>query len=220
MNITRITRHPRRDRVRIHLDGEAEPRLELSAELLVLAGLGVGDLLDPERLRALEAEDEAYRARDTALRLLGHRPRSRVEIRRALERRGSSGPTVDRTIAWLDERGYLDDRAFGEAFVRDRLRLRPRGTAALVAELRRKGVDEGTARAAIAAVLEAEAMTESALARRAAAEWARRNARLLRDASRDPERRRVARRRLYGHLSRRGFPPDPIRAAVAGALGD
>lgn len=218
--ITRIKRHRTRDRVRIHVDGEAEPRTELALDLVLRAGLAVGDVLDPAALADLEREDQLFRARDAALGLLSHRARSRAELRRRLERKEIPGAAIEATLAWLDERGYVDDAAFADAFIRDRLRLRPRGRLGLIQELRRKGVDAATAEAAIDRVMADEAVDEGALARDAAEAWARKNGPAVRRAARHREDRLRARRRLYGHLARRGFAPDAVRAAIAAVLGD
>ncbi|HSH44921.1 MAG TPA: RecX family transcriptional regulator, partial [Longimicrobiales bacterium] len=123
-------------------------------------------------------------------------------------------------VAWLDERGYLDDDAFAQAFVRDRLRLRPRGRLGLIRELRRKGVDEDVAERAVGDVMAEEDVDERTLAAEAAEAWARKNRRVLRRAGRSREDRLRANRRLYGHLARRGFAPDAVRAAIDGVLGD
>jgi regulatory protein len=219
MKITRIARHPRRERVRIHVDGEEEPRLDLALDLVLRAGLAVGDVLDPARVAELEREDEVMRAREAALRLLSHRARSITELRRRLERREVPVPVIDSVVTWLEERGYLDDSAFAEAFVRDRLRLRPRGRRGLIQDLRRKGVAEDVAAAAADEVMTAEAVDELELAREAARSWARRNASLMKGLDR-PEQRARARRRLYGHLARRGFAPAAVSAGVAAALSD
>lgn len=220
MKITRIAPHPRLERARIHVDDDDRPRLELALDLLLRAGLAVGDTVDDARLAQLEREDEVYRARDAALRLLSHRPRSVSELRQRLERRDIAAPAVESTMAWLDERGYLDDRAFAEAFVRDRLRLRPRGRRGLIQELRRKGVDPETAEHATTAVLTEEAVDEVELAADAARAWARKNASTVTGAARSGEDRQRARRRLYGHLGRRGFDPAAVRSAVDAVLGD
>jgi regulatory protein len=219
MKITRIVRHPRRERVRIHLDGEEQPSLDLSVDLILRAGLAVGDVLRPAQMAELEREDELIRARESALRLLSHRARSAAELRRRLERKEVPASVVSETLGWLEERGYVDDRAFAESFVRDRLRLRPRGRAGLIQELRRKGVDEAVAVAAADEVMAAEEVDEPELARAAARAWARRNAPLLRQIQR-PEQRLRARRRLYGHLARRGFGPVAVSAGIAAALDD
>ena len=218
--ITALKRHPRKERVRVYVDGEAEPRAELALDLVVRAGLATGDVLEPATLEPLLREDEGFRARDAALSLLSHRARSRTELRRRLARKELSPAAIDRTVAWLEERGYLDDAAFAEAFVRDRLRLRPRGRRGLVSELRAKGVDEDTATTAVERVLEAEEVSEAGLAADAAEAWARKNRSAVLRARRSREDRERARRRLYGHLARRGFAPDAIRAGVDRILAD
>jgi regulatory protein len=220
MRITRLTRQRRRERVRIYVDGEEQPRLELALDLVTRAGLAVGVVLDASRAAALEAEDEVYRAREAGLRLLGHRSRSRAELRRRLQRREFSEAVIDGTLDWLADRGYLDDRAYAETFIRDRLRFRPRGRQALRLELRRNGVAAETAEAALEAVLAAEAVDESELAADVARAWGRRNGSLVARAVRSPEDRRRARRRLYGHLARRGFQGAAIAPAIAAVLGD
>ncbi|MGK7313261.1 MAG: regulatory protein RecX [Candidatus Longimicrobiales bacterium M2_2A_002] len=220
MKITRTKILGGSERVRLWVDGDDEPRAEIALDLFMRAGLAAGDELSAERLLELVGEDEAYRARHAAMNLLAHRARSRAELRRRLWRKEFPDPVIDRTLEWLEERDYLDDRAFAEAFVRDRLRLRPRGRFALIQELRRKGVDDAVAEAAIASVMDAEEVGERELALEAAEAWARKNRRSLRQARDSREDRLKARRRLYGHLARRGFRGDASRAAIAAILDD
>ena len=83
-----------------------------------------------------------------ALRSLGRRMQSRVELERKLLARTT--PDVARSVlARLEEWGYLDDRAFAEAFVRSHHGRW--GGLRIAAELRRRGVDEGIVREALAA---------------------------------------------------------------------
>lgn len=220
MRITRLKRHPRRERVRLYVDDEEAPRAELALDLVARAGLAVGDVLDPAELARLEGDDHTYLARDAALALLAQRARSRAELRRRLARREIPEPAIDATLAWLEERGWVDDAAFAASFVRDRLRLRPRGRVGLLQELRRKGVADAVAEAAVDRVLAEEGVDETRLARDTAEAWARRNRPAVKRAGRSRDERLRARRRLYGHLARRGFAPDAVRAAIAAVLGD
>jgi len=83
-----------------------------------------------------------------ALRLLGRRMHTRAELERKLLARAAP-EEVRSVLARLEEWGYLDDRAFAEAFVRSR---RGRwGELRIAAELRRRGVDERIVREALAA---------------------------------------------------------------------
>ncbi|WP_456413610.1 regulatory protein RecX [Oceanithermus profundus] len=101
------------------------------------------------------------RAMQYALRSLGRRMQSRAELERKL--RARTTPEVARSVvARLLEWGYLDDRAFAEAFVRSR---RERwGTLRLRAELARRGVDERIVREVLAEGEEGEEELARALA--------------------------------------------------------
>jgi regulatory protein len=192
--------HP--ERVNVHVDGAF--RLGLSAELVLAEPLRVGDEVDEARLAQLEVKDQAWKARDAALSLLSYRARTSVELKRRLKRKGFDDEVAAATVERLDRLGVVDDAAFAESFVRDRVRLRPHGVRRLGQELRAKGVDEDVARAAIAEVMEREGANELDLARAAAARWKPR-------PNEDPA---AARRRLTGFLARRGFAGDAVREVV------
>lgn len=101
------------------------------------------------------------RAMQYALRSLGRRMQSRAELERKL--RARTTPEVARSVvARLLEWGYLDDRAFAEAFVR--LRRERWGALRLRAELVRRGVDERIVREVLAQGEEGEGETARALA--------------------------------------------------------
>jgi regulatory protein len=208
MRITSLVPHPLKpERMRVRVDGAA--RTELAAELVLAERLRAGDEVDEARLAELEAKDQKWRARDAALALLAHRPRSAAELRRRLARRGFEAEVVDACVEGLGDLGVVDDAAFAAGLVRDRVRLRPHGRRRLRQELRAKGVDDSTARAAIDEVLEGADASELELARAAAARWRPR-------AGEEPER---ARRRLFAFLARRGFGGDAVRQVLAEKLG-
>lgn len=210
--IEKLRRLPRSGRIQVVLqDGRT---WTLAEELVLKAGLHAEDAVDPAVLADLERQDEPYRARDAALGLLSYRARSTAELRRRLLRKGFGPDVVDRCVNDMGEHGYLDDAAFAEAFVRDRLRLRPRGRRQLVAELRGKGVEQDTAAGAVQRAMDEADTTEDDLALAAAQAWAARNTARLGTAGQDGEGRRKARRSLYGYLARRGFAPDAVRAAL------
>ncbi len=209
MRITALQPHARNsERVHVYVDGQ--PRLTLSAELVLTLGVHVGDEVDEARLEELERRDQPWRAREAALSLLSYRPRSANELRRRLARKGFDAEVVDACVETLGNVGVVDDVAFAETFVRDRVRLRPQGASRLRQELRAKGVDAETASAAIGEVMEAEDASEVDLARAAAARW----------KPRPGEERDRARRRLHGFLARRGFGGDAVRTVMAEKLDE
>lgn len=197
---------PRGLRVRLHLD-RGEP-LEVALEALERLTLGVGDTLPANRRHHLLDADADVRIRDAALSLLSHRARTRAELRRRLVAKGFRPARVDPALDRLAARGLLDDDAVAAAFVRDRLRHRPRGRVRLAQELRARGVAAELAERVVDGVLDDEEVNEAELARRVVEGWLRRQGAPTRAglvAPRGTPEAEKARRRLYGYLARRGF---------------
>lgn len=208
MQILAIERVPGpAERVVMRLDGGEE--VELPLEVVLRRGLGAGDVLSEEAVAGLHADDVRWRAKEAALRLLAHRPRTQAELRQRLRQKGFDAAVAEECVAGLSERGLLDDAAFAELFARDRVRLSPRGKRRVVQELRGRGVDAEVADRAVQSVLQAEQTDELTLARQAARRW----------RARDGEEPARARRRLAGYLARRGFGGETVRDIVEELLG-
>ena len=192
------------------LEVEEDFRLRVSGDLFQRRGLQLGNRLSTAELESLAQEAGDTEAMERADHYLSYRPRTCREVRRYLGKHGLSGhadPAIDRCI----ELGYLNDEAYARAFVRERVRLKPRGRPRLVSELLGRGVDRETAERAVETTLAEEGVTESTLLR----EVARRRARSLR--SLDPP---AARRRLSAFLGRRGFRAGAIREVVLELIPD
>ncbi|HET6232445.1 MAG TPA: regulatory protein RecX [Longimicrobiaceae bacterium] len=190
------------DRVNVHVDGQF--RIALAAEIAWAEHLHVGDDVTDEQLAELEARDHAWKAREAVLVLLSFRPRTAAELRRRLVEKGYPAEVAETCVASLGDHGLVNDASFAEVFVRDRVRLRPKGRRVLAQELRMKGVDAETADTVIDDVMERESSSDTDLARAAAAKWRPR-------AGEDAQR---ARRRLHGFLARRGFTGDAVRTVM------
>jgi regulatory protein len=206
---------PRGLRVLVHLE-DAEP-FEVVLEALERSRLGVGDRLSEDARKELADLDADIRVREAALDLLSYRSRTRQELETRLRQRGFPVGRIRPCLDDLEVKGLLDDEAVAAAFVRDRLRHRPRGKSRLVSELRAKGVDAQLATDAIEQVFGDEEVTDAGLAREAAERWvARQGAATLEalgHAAHTPERDK-ARRRLYGYLARRGFRGEALTHAL------
>jgi regulatory protein len=179
-------------------------QVEAAYELVARAGLRRGAEVKEDTIRELVAGDLAWRAREAALTLLSYRARSRAELARRLARKEFPPEVVERCLGELEERGFIDDRAFAELFARDRMRGRPKGARRISQELRAKGVDREIAEEVIGEVMAGEEVSEVELARTAAERW---RARPGEDTGR-------ARRRLHGFLARRGFGAEAIRTVL------
>ncbi len=138
--------------------------------------------------------NERERGFAIALEMITRRRRSEHEVRARFSQRGIPSQTGEEIISALREMGYLDDRAFAEAWVRERRANKPMGRYRLARELSEKGVE----RSLIDEVLGREQGSEDEL--EVALDLAR--ARLVRIREYPPE---VIQRRLGQFLLRRGF---------------
>jgi regulatory protein len=115
-----------------------------------LADLGLEGLSPPVELPeatvlALERQAGILAAREKALDLLARSPASERSLRLKLQARNFTPEAIDQAVAWLSARDLLDDRRFAEAWISSRLERHPEGCEALIAGLRRRGVERSTA---------------------------------------------------------------------------
>jgi len=209
---------PRGLKVLLHLE-PGEP-LEITLEALERSRLGVGDTLSPTQRHHLLSADADVRVRDAALHLVSYRARTRSELARRLRQKGFAPARIAPCLDRLADRGLIDDEAVAAAFVRDRLRHRPRGRSRLASELRAKGLSGTLASDTIDRVFADAATDDLALALDVAERWVARQGPdtldTLAEDGTSPARERV-RRRLVAHLARRGFSGDALRAGTARA---
>lgn len=154
--------------------------------------------------------DDPEKARALAVRVLTHRARSRRELVDRLTTKGVEPALAEATADRCAELRLIDDHALAESLAHRILADRPAGRAYIAARLRRRGIPDDTARAAI----------DEALSRRDADADALRVARARAKTFPPSLERTAATRRLIGALARRGFDPDTARQAVETVLAD
>ncbi|WP_322795237.1 regulatory protein RecX [Tepidiforma sp.] len=152
----------RRRRIVTLSDGR---ELVFSDEACERVGVQVGMTADADLLEALEREERRANAHEAALRLLDARPRSEHEMRTRLALRGFDPDTIAAEIDRLRGAGLLDDQRFARAWVEDRKRVSPRGTAMLRYELLGRGIDPEAVDAAVDGIDDLETATRLALRR-------------------------------------------------------
>jgi regulatory protein len=139
--------------------------------------------------------DQADRAREIALRILGGAPRSASQLREALVAREVPEAVADDVIERYREVGLIDDVGLAQMIMRTRHSERSQSRRAVEHELRRKGFESDAITSALAEVSdEAELGAAEALAAR---RW---NA--LQGLPRDARARRVV-----SLLGRKGYAP-------------
>jgi len=196
----------RRERV-VYVDGEIA--LTITEETFLRVGLRVGQMLNTDRLREIETSDRVTRAREQALRLLDHRPRTRREIEQRLMRNGWDATIVAHVVQRLIEGEWIDDARYARLYAEEQRRLRLAGATLIRRELRRKGVE---AELIEAALQEGEDKDDEPVR---AYELLSRRHRRYEDLD-----ARTAERRMAGLLERRGFDGETIYSVVQRILNE
>lgn len=163
---------------------------------------------EPAGSASEEPTDPSQRAREICLQLLAVRPRTRLELAKALKQRGIDDAVAAEVLTRYGEVGMVDDQAFARAWVSSRHHSRGLARRALAAELRQKGIDSETVGAALD---ELDAETEAATAR-ALVE------RMLRTERGGATEALL--RRLVGMLARKGYSPSLAVRVTREALAE
>jgi regulatory protein len=184
-----------KNRVDVYLDGKKAFVMTKS----IAMELKVGQELLQDQIAELKERDTEERTFQHALRLIHRRPRSERELRDSFRKKRASSDVQEAVLTRLREKGLVDDRAFAEAWVENRLAFRPRSSWALQYELRIKGID----REIIGIVLEGFNNEEAAY------KAALKASRKMTDYSWD-----LFYKRLAAYLSRRGFKYSTISPVI------
>jgi len=200
--ITKIEAQSRnKRRVSVFLDGEFAFGLDRSIALKY--DLKEGKFLSQEEIDHVLLEEERRKAKEQAFRWLAVRDRSVKEIKDKFREKGYDPSIVQWVIQELKRLHLLDDRAFAEAYVRNRLIHRPCGAYVLKEELKQKGISDEIIAAAV----------EEGYEETPPLELARQLVRKRWNRYRSLESEK-ARRRLTDFLRRRGFDWETITEAL------
>ena len=196
--ITALKTNKRRDKqVNMYLDGKFT--VSLDTEVAVKEGLEIGQELSDDHLKYLMGNIGLTRCLNAAYRFLSYRPRSEVEMKDRLHRRGFEDSKIEIVINKLKEQNLLDDTAFARFWKENRDTFRPRSKRLTGLELKKKGVADEIIKE----------VTDDSNDMQSAYQAALRKSQHL--ANQDYE---VFRRRLGDYLQQRGFGYTVINQTV------
>jgi len=149
-----------------------------------------------------EQHKQRQKAKNIIFRLLKVRQRSEKEIHDRLRVKGIDQNTIDETLRYFKNIGYIDDRAFTQQWIHSRL-LKPFGPNRIRYELKSKGIDLEIIQNELDQVIKNYCEDEIilSLAQRQAVKY------------KNIEKTKV-KKRLYDFLLRRGFKPETISKVV------
>ncbi|MCC8097519.1 MAG: RecX family transcriptional regulator [Eubacterium sp.] len=199
MIITDIQQQKKNEkRYSIYIDGKFS--FGVSDIDLLYYKLKIGEVLPENKYNEIINNNTYIKARDTALWFLGYRMRSRREITDRLKRDETPEDIIERVIGFLEEYGYIDDRAFAKAYIEEKRRLKGYGGIRLKQELYAKGIS----REIIDVLSEELSEDDTETIKKAIDKKLKGN--------KVSDRKEL--QRLYGYLMRRGFSYEQSREAL------
>lgn len=115
-------------------------------------GLSATDIAYFKIKEGTEIYEETYRyitdtlvyikAQDTALKFLSYKMRTEKEIVKKLYEKEFSEEIIAKVMAFLHKYGYVNDRKYCEAYIKESVRLKAKGRQLIKYELRERGISD------------------------------------------------------------------------------
>lgn len=197
-----------KNKYRYHIYVDDQYAFEIHEDVLIRYSLQKGKELEPALFAEVLAQEERNKAYLYAIRYLGFRPRTTVQMESYLKEKGFPEELAQEIRKRCEQQGYLDDQAFANQWVRERMINKSRSLMALRMELRQKGIAED-------AIQEASMQVKNSDQVEAAGRLLAKKLRNHADPLTCEERQK-----LSAMLMRKGFSHEIIRQAIQKALAD
>lgn len=188
-----------KSRYSVYIDGNYE--FSLIMEDILYFRLKIGEPISEEIYRYITETTLYIKAQNTALKFLGYKMRTEKEVLDKLIKEQYSEEIIARVMEFLIKYDYINDREYCRRYIKETLKLRPKGIYMIKSELKAKGIDEDTAdevleEAQIDELVVAEMLLEKKY-----------------EGFAEMDQKELT--RVYGYLQRRGFSFGIIKEAVA-----
>jgi regulatory protein len=138
MIITGLQLTKNRKRINIYVDGEYS--FAIDKDVAVNSRLYKGLEINEKQIIKLKDSDSLQRCMDAAFSFLNYRPRSEMEVKQRLRRRGYSQEIIDKVIYKLKKKAFINDTEFVRYWLENRAEFNPKGRTLLKIELKQKGI--------------------------------------------------------------------------------
>ena len=200
----------KKDRFNLYLDGKFAFGAE--ADTVLKYQITPGKELTPEKIDQIVKKEELSKLFDATLKFLSYRPRSQKEVEDYLAKKISKKENIKFSEAKesgliieiehkLTKYKYLNDTEFAKWWIESRTKSSPRGKRIIKIELMQKGVSREIVDELLERIKNQKLLALSSIEKKLP-RW-----RLLPRAE--------LKKKIYNHLSMRGFDFDTIREVVA-----
>ena len=132
--ITQQVHHP--ERYSVFIDNQFA--FGLIMQDILYFKLKEGEEIAQQTYDFIQNELVYVQAQNVALNYIGYKMRTEIEVRKKLTSKEFSEDVVERVIDFLIKYHYVDDIKYCESYIKQRLRLSPRGKYVLKMELKQR----------------------------------------------------------------------------------
>ena len=188
-----------KSRFSVYIDGEYA--FSLIKEDILYFKIKEGYEIPEERYDYIMNTTIYIKAQDMVVRYIGYKMRTEKEVIDKLRSYEYSDEVIEKVVAGLKKYDYINDKIYCEKYVKETLKLRPKGKFLIKQELKMKGIEEDV----IDCVLEEKSVDENGLIEEL----------LLKkyEGFREMDDREKA--KIYSFLLRRGFSYGAIKDAIS-----
>ena len=201
MTVTKIEQQKKdKSRYSVYVDGEFA--FGLIMEDILYFRLKEGEEIPREKYEYIMDTTVYIKAQDTAVRYLGYKMRTRREVENKLREAQYPDGLIERVIDFLIKYDDINDELYCKKYIKETLKLRPKGIFLIKQELKARGVKEEIIDEALnEAEIDEEALAQGLLVKK------------YEDFA-AMDKKELA--KVYAFLQRKGFSYGVIKAAVTG----
>lgn len=126
-----------------------EYAFSVDEDILVQYHLHKGMELTTDDVKEIMAHEDVHGYYAQAINYLSYRMRTKAEIRTYLREKEVTPDVIEEIMEGLENERLLDDAAFADAFVRDRMNQTSKGPRIIMNELQQKGIKAEIAKEAV-----------------------------------------------------------------------
>ena len=198
MLVTRITPQ-KRDTSKYNIFIEGEYVFALSLGDIEYFQIKEGGQISEETVAFIQKSLIYIQAQNKALHFIGYKMRTEKEVRQKLAEYDFTEEIIEEVMVFTNRYQYTDDREYARRYIKERLRLSPRGTYALHMELMQRGISDEICK---------EVLDETELCETEdAVKWLEKKTR----GQWPPDEKK--KKQLYGFLQRKGYSYGVIKDA-------
>ncbi len=188
-----------KSRYSVYIDGEYA--FSLIMEDILYFKLKIGETISEETYTYISETTLYIKAQNSALKYLGYKMRTEKEVLDKLISEEYSEEIIARVMEFLEKYEYINDREYCVRYIKETLKLRPKGIYLIKTELKAKGIPESLAEEVLnEAQIDEISIAEKLLEKKY-------------EGFADMDAKEKS--KIYGYLQRRGFSFGVIKEAVA-----